>query len=89
MIDACVAQVRLYGACMKRTNTISSIVMITACALGAACEQKSTKPAPTKTESAAKSAGESAGKAAAEGAKAGAEASKAASEAAKDIPKEE
>ena len=82
MIDACVAQVRLYGACMKRTNTISTVVMIAACALGAACEQKSTKPAPAKTESAAKSAGESAGKAASE-------TQKAVSEAGKDMPKEE
>ena len=74
---------------MKNNRTITLLSLVAVCSLAVACDQKSTKPAPSKTESAAKSAGESAGKAAAEGAKAASETQKAVSEAAKDMPKEE
>lgn len=73
----------------NRTNILCTVASASALLFLAACEQKSSKPAPAKTESAAKSAGESAGKAAAEGAKAASETQKAVSEAAKEMPKEE
>ncbi|MFM7809954.1 MAG: hypothetical protein ACKPEA_18800 [Planctomycetota bacterium] len=70
---------------MKNIRTSSTVALIIACTLSAACEQKTTKTssAETKAGTAAKSAGESAGKAAAEGSKAVAEGAKAASEATK------
>jgi uncharacterized protein (UPF0333 family) len=61
---------------MKDLHSIPVLALISILALGFACEQKSGKPAGTKTEGAAKSAAESADQTAAESIKSATDASK-------------